>query len=72
MSEREQTYRKNTKKVVLAKHDIKEGTIITSSDLMMLRTGKTFEKIIDIETVIGKSSKTTILAESVITEELIK
>jgi N,N'-diacetyllegionaminate synthase len=72
LSEREQTYRKNTKKVVLAKHTIEAGTEIKSSDLMMLRTGKTFEKIIDIETVIGKAAKVTIASESVITEDLIK
>ena len=72
LSEREETYRKNTKKVVLAKRQINVGETITSADLMMLRTGKTFDKIIDIETVIGKSAKVIIPAESVITEELIK
>jgi sialic acid synthase SpsE len=72
LSEREQTYRKNTKKVVLAKNKISAGQTITENDLMMLRTGKTFEKIIDIETVIGKTAKLDIPAESVITEELLK
>ena len=72
LSEREQTYRKNTKKVVLAKCEIKAGQVISAHDLMMLRTGKTFEKIIDIETVIGKTAVNNIAAEAVITEELIK
>lgn len=71
LSDREQTYRKNTKKVVLAKRAIKKGQVISSSDLMMLRTGKTFDKIIDIEVVIGKSAKTDIAAEAVITEDLL-
>jgi sialic acid synthase SpsE len=72
LSEREQTYRKNTKKVVLAKRKINAGETISSADLMMLRTGKTFDKIIDIEAVIGKTAKGSIDAETVITEELIK
>jgi N,N'-diacetyllegionaminate synthase len=72
LSEREQTYRKNTKKVVLAKKNIPSGKKIESTDLMMLRTGKIFDKIIDIEEVIGKTATSDLQPETVITEALIK
>lgn len=70
LSEREQIYRKNTKKVVLAKKKINSGDKITANDVIMLRTGRTFDEIIDIEEIIGKTAKKEIDIETVITRDL--
>lgn len=58
ISEREEAYRRKTKKVVLAARSIPPSSIIQPADVTMLRTGKNYDEIIDLEDILGK--KTTI------------
>lgn len=66
LSEREEKYRKNTKKAVLAATDIKAGTLIAEEHLAMLRTGKEVSELIDLEYIVGKTAATDIVKEQVI------
>jgi N,N'-diacetyllegionaminate synthase len=67
LSEREQAYRVNTKKAVLATQNIKANAVVEADDVVMLRTGKTVPELIDIEDIIGKIANRDILREDVIT-----
>lgn len=66
LSEREETYRKKTKKVVLAARDINQSEVIQVSDLTMLRTGKSYDEIIDLEDIVGKTAAQEIKKHDVI------
>ena len=66
LSEREKTYRVNTKKAVLVAQNIKLGAIIKAEDVVMLRTGKQVDELIDIEDIIGKTANRDMVREDVI------
>ena len=53
LTEREEKYRKNSKKVVLASRDLEPNTIVTNDDVVMLRTGEEYNELLDIEEIIG-------------------
>lgn len=71
LSEREETYRKKTKKVVLASRTLAKGEIIQRSDVTMLRTGKTYDEIIDMEDIVGKRASQEIKKHDVISRKFL-
>jgi N,N'-diacetyllegionaminate synthase len=69
LSEREETYRKKTKKVVLASRTIAKGEVIQRADVTMLRTGKAYDEIIDMEEIIGKRATQEVKKHDVISRK---
>jgi sialic acid synthase SpsE len=55
IKEREQNYRKNTKKIPLTLHSLQKGHKLTMEDLTFLRTEEKVEEILDIDEIVGKT-----------------
>ncbi len=71
LSEREEAYRKRSKRFVLSRTSIGQGEKIGPEHLMMLRTGASAIGIMDQELVIGKVAKSEIPGTTVIQEEML-
>lgn len=69
LSEREATYRRNSKKAVLAGQAIPKDTLLTRDHLALLRTGSPTENgIFDTALVVGKTTTAALQKGQVITE----
>ncbi len=69
LTERENKYRINSKKIILAQNDITANTVISEMDITMLRTGEEYTEILDVEDIIGKKTKRNIGKHQIIKEE---
>lgn len=72
LTEREKTYRKSSKKVILAADDLKAGTVISEKEIVMLRTAEEYEELCDVDDVIGKTVATNINRHKIIRKEHLK
>jgi sialic acid synthase SpsE len=66
LSDRENEYRKRTKKCVLAREAIAKGTVLGPEHLVMLRTGQPVPKLLDYDELVGKKTKVAIAKHFVI------
>ena len=67
----EETVKRSARRSLVARKDIELGTIITSDMISFKRPGTGIQST-DLECVIGKKAKTTILAEQVLTWEMVQ
>lgn len=72
LTEREKTYRKSSKKVILAAEDLAPGTVIGEKEIVMLRTAEEYTELCDIEDVIGKTVTGKIEKHKIIRKEFLK
>ena len=66
LTEREIKYRLSSKKVILAKENIKKGTLIADKHLQFLRTGEEYSELLDISEIVGKKAKKDIVKNAII------
>jgi N,N'-diacetyllegionaminate synthase len=67
LTEREREYRKNTKKVPVAKRNLTAGSVLTVNDIDLLRVGEEKPKnLLDHDQIIGKKLIKSLDAQSVI------
>ena len=71
LSDREIIYRKNSKKVILAAENLTQGTTLTAENTVMLRTGEEYSELLDVEAVMGKTTKTEISKHKIIRKEFL-
>lgn len=69
LTERELAYRKYSKKVVLANHDIEPGKILQREDVVMLRTPEPYTELLDLEDILGRKAAQPILKHKIIRKE---
>ncbi|HUS00525.1 MAG TPA: N-acetylneuraminate synthase family protein [Chitinophagaceae bacterium] len=72
LTDREKTYRKNSKKMILADKDIPEGAIISESDVTMLRSAEEYNEILDQSDIIGKKALRKITKYQAIRKEFLQ
>lgn len=69
LSERENAYRKYSKKVVLAGKDIQPGEVLTRQDIVMLRTPEAYTELLDLEDILGRKVTQSIQKHKIIRKE---
>lgn len=72
LTEREKTYRKSSKKVILAAYDLEPGVRITEKEITMLRTAEEYNELLDVEEVLNKIVAVKIEQHKIIRKEFIK
>ena len=72
LTEREKTYRKSSKKVVLAVKELAPGTLITEQEIVMLRTAEEYDELMDVEDIMRETVAKTIEKNKIIRKEFLK